>query len=63
MKSGNILSDPYHGSPSTWSGEEVGRVIFLENYLLKPTWTAQDYSSIADTMIASWLKLKHEQQQ
>jgi raffinose/stachyose/melibiose transport system substrate-binding protein len=57
IKEGDIIAAPYYGSPATWSGDVVGLRI-MENYLIKPSWTAGDYNDIADYAIDQWIRLK-----
>ncbi|MDR3161980.1 MAG: hypothetical protein LBU28_10245 [Spirochaetaceae bacterium] len=57
IKEGDIIAAPYYGSPAAWSGDVVG-LRLMENYLTKPTWTAEDYNDIADYAIDQWIRLK-----
>lgn len=57
MKDGNTISNPYSGAPINWSGETVGLKI-MEEYLIKPEWTEEDYNAIADYGISTWKEMK-----
>ncbi|GHV39932.1 hypothetical protein AGMMS49546_12850 [Spirochaetia bacterium] len=57
INTGDIIAAPYYGAPATWSGDVVG-LRLMEQYMIKETWTAQDYSDIADYAIDQWIKLK-----
>jgi raffinose/stachyose/melibiose transport system substrate-binding protein len=57
MKTGDTLAAPYHGAPGPWSSQTLGLKL-KESYMTKTTWTAQDYSDIADYAIDEWIKLK-----
>lgn len=56
MKSGDVISNPYHGAPVGWSGDTLGLEI-MEKYLTKEKWTEDDYDAIADYGISSWKKM------
>jgi raffinose/stachyose/melibiose transport system substrate-binding protein len=58
IASGNIIGAPYNGSPASWSGDTVGLKI-KESYLTKKTWTAADYTDIADYAIQKWIEMKN----
>ncbi len=53
INEGNIISNPYAGTPAGWSSEIFGLEI-MEKYLTKPDWTRDDYEAIADYGISSW---------
>jgi raffinose/stachyose/melibiose transport system substrate-binding protein len=55
FNTGSTLSDPYHGTPSNWSSNIVGKKLY-ESYMTKEQWTEQDYSDIADYAIKQWIE-------
>ncbi len=57
IQAGNIISNPYAGTPTGYAGEYVGKFI-MENYLTKETWTEDDYNAIADYCVQTWKELK-----
>lgn len=59
MKSGDVISNPYHGAPVGWSGDTFGLEI-MEKYLTKEKWTEDDYDDIADYGVSSWKKMIKE---
>lgn len=54
---GKTLAAPYHGAPGVWSGDTFG-LRLMEEYLIKPDWTEEDYAAIADYGISSWKELR-----
>lgn len=56
IKAGKTLAAPYHGAPSTWSGDVVGLKL-LESYMTKEKWTEKDYEDVADFAIDQWISL------
>lgn len=55
---GNILSNPFHGSPATWGQEVFGKML-MEKYLNNPNpWTEEDYDLIASYSIEQWKAMK-----
>lgn len=54
FKSGSTLSDPYHGTPNSWSSNIVGKKLY-ESYMTKEEWTEQDYKDIADYALKQWV--------
>lgn len=57
IKAGPTLSAPYMGAPASWSGDTLG-LYMMENYMNKETWTPEDYKTISDYAISSWIELK-----
>jgi raffinose/stachyose/melibiose transport system substrate-binding protein len=55
FKTGTTLSDPYHGTPSNWSSNIVGKKLY-ESYMTKEVWTEQDYEDIANFAIKQWIE-------
>ena len=58
-KAGHFLSDPYHGTPLSWSQNAVGQKIQNE-YLTKQTWTKEDYKAISEYAVSEWKALKNQ---
>ena len=54
--SDNTLSAPYNGSPASWSGDIVGKLV-MENYLTKLNWNTADYNTIADYAVTKWQEM------
>lgn len=54
FKLGDTLSDPYHGTPNSWSSNIVGKKLY-ESYMTKEVWTEQDYEDIANYAIKQWI--------
>ncbi len=57
LASGDTISNPYAGAPTTWSTDILGGNI-MENYLTKTEWTDQDYTDIANFAIDKWVEMK-----
>ncbi len=57
LNSGDVISNPYAGAPTTWTGDIVGAYI-MENYLTKAEWTEQDYADIAQFASDKWIEMK-----
>lgn len=54
FKLGHTLSDPYHGTPTSWSSNIVGKKLY-EDYMTKENWTEADYEDIARYAIKQWI--------
>lgn len=54
FKLGSTLSDPYHGTPNSWSSNIVGKKLY-ESYMTKEVWTEQDYKDIASYALKQWV--------
>lgn len=54
FKLGSTLSDPYHGTPNSWSSNIVGKKLY-ESYMTKEEWTEQDYKEIASYALKQWV--------
>ncbi len=57
MKDGDIISNPYAGTPATWTSDILGLEI-MENYLTKDKWDEEDYDAIAKYGISKWKELR-----
>ena len=57
---GSTLSDPYHGTPNSWSSNIVGKKLY-ESYMTKEEWTEQDYKEIASYALKQWVNNLEEQ--
>ena len=58
-RTGRFLSDPYHGTPLSWSQNAVGQKI-RDEYLIKQTWTKEDYKAISEYAVSEWKALKNQ---
>jgi len=56
INKGAVLSAPWQGSPGPWGSDIFGNGI-MEQYMIRETWTPEDYNAIADFAISSWYQL------
>lgn len=59
LKTGDVLGDRWHGAPGPWAGDGLGALL-MEQYLIKPEWTQEDYEAIADFGVAHWIELLNQ---
>ncbi|MDR2633820.1 MAG: ABC transporter substrate-binding protein [Treponema sp.] len=59
MKTGDTIGDRWHGAPGPWAGDGLGSLL-MEQYLVKPEWTQNDYETIADFGVARWIELLNQ---
>jgi raffinose/stachyose/melibiose transport system substrate-binding protein len=59
IAAGDTIGDRWHGAPSPWAMDGVGSLL-MEQYLVKPEWSANDYEIIADFGVTRWIELLNQ---